>query len=233
MTPRLATNQNKQITWRWEGEAFGETDAREDIDGDGNTTTINLRFPGQYYDKETGLHYNWFRDYNPQTGRYRQSDLIGLDGGLNTYGYAYQNPVMYVDPDGLDTYVVNRKIGGDTARPKGRWSWGAGYAHTYIVTTENGKITHTYSWGNIYDDGKTGWSKDRPEDMKAGQEAIDKGMAEEIGNESLDPYIERAYDDLKNNPNERWNLFDSCKHKAGDLLNAAINDLLEDACDCE
>ena len=106
MTPRLATNQNKQITWRWEGEAFGETEAQEDPDGDGNTTTINLRFPGQYYDKETGLHYNWFRDYNPQTGRYRQSDPIGLDGGLNTYGYAYQNPLMYYDPDGRVPLVL-------------------------------------------------------------------------------------------------------------------------------
>ena len=104
MTPRLATNQNKQITWRWEGEAFGETDAKEDPDGDGNTTTINLRFPGQYYDSETGLHYNWHRNYNPQTGRYRQSDLIGLAGGMNTYGYAYQNSLMYVDPMGLAVY---------------------------------------------------------------------------------------------------------------------------------
>ena len=116
MTPRLATNQNKQITWRWEGEAFGETNAKQDPDGDGNPTTINLRFPGQYYDKETGLHYNWFRDYNPQTGRYRQSDLIGLQGGLNTYGYAYQNSLMYYDPDGhVPTIFIRLVLAADDA----------------------------------------------------------------------------------------------------------------------
>jgi RHS repeat-associated protein len=60
----------------------------------------NHRFPGQYYDSETGLHYNLMRYYSPQTGRYITSDPTGLDGGLNTYGYAYQNPIMYYDPNG-------------------------------------------------------------------------------------------------------------------------------------
>ena len=59
-----------------------------------------MRFAGQYFDNETRLHYNYFRDYDPETGRYISSDPIGLAGGLNTYGYALQNPLTYVDPDG-------------------------------------------------------------------------------------------------------------------------------------
>jgi len=60
-----------------------------------------LRFPGQYFDRETNLAYNYFRDYDPSTGRYIQSDPIGLRAGLNTYGYGAQDPVRRIDPLGL------------------------------------------------------------------------------------------------------------------------------------
>jgi RHS repeat-associated protein len=61
----------------------------------------NIRFPGQYEDVETGLHYNYFRDYDPSLGRYVESDPIGLDGGLNTFAYAGSAPVRFSDPLGL------------------------------------------------------------------------------------------------------------------------------------
>jgi RHS repeat-associated protein len=78
----------------------------EDPDGDGQRLTLNLRFPGQYFDAETGLYYNYFRDYDLGTGRYIESDPVGLEGGLNTYGYSYQNPVLNIDPDGRFVWFV-------------------------------------------------------------------------------------------------------------------------------
>ena len=107
-TPRLATNSAGTKVWTWEGEAFGDTAASEDPDGDGTLTTVNLRFPGQYYDAETGLHYNWNRYYDPKLGRYITSDPIGIEGGLNTYSYVYNNPLRGIDPTGLMGYGTGK-----------------------------------------------------------------------------------------------------------------------------
>ncbi|MCP3669988.1 MAG: hypothetical protein GY814_06065, partial [Gammaproteobacteria bacterium] len=94
-TPRKATNEAGQAVWQWESEAFGNALPQS------SGIAVNLRFPGQYYDEETGLYYNYFRYYDPSTGRYVTSDPIGLRGGLNTYAYVGGNPVGWVDHYGL------------------------------------------------------------------------------------------------------------------------------------
>lgn len=71
----------------------------------GREVIYNMRFPGQYYQAETGLNYNYFRDYDPATGRYVESDPIGLKAGVNTYSYASNNPVSRRDPLGLDDSI--------------------------------------------------------------------------------------------------------------------------------
>jgi len=100
-TPRVITDQQQRVVWRWENqEPFGNSPPEENPSGLGEFT-FPLRFSGQYFDRETNTSYNYFRDYDPATGRYVQSDPIGLAGGLNTYGYANQNPLSFVDPSGL------------------------------------------------------------------------------------------------------------------------------------
>jgi RHS repeat-associated protein len=98
-TPRVITNETGTTLWQWDGEAFGNTPPNENPSGAGNFT-FNLRFPGQHFDAETNLNQNYFRDYDPATGRYIESDPIGLMGGLNTFLYVDSNPLGKVDPTG-------------------------------------------------------------------------------------------------------------------------------------
>jgi RHS repeat-associated protein len=129
--PWVITNTANQIRWRWDTSPFGELPANQNPAGLGNFA-FNLRFPGQYRDAETGLFYNTFRDYDPQTGRYVQSDPIGLAGGINPYLYGRGSPLSYVDPLGLETAVIY-----------GRPSAGNPFGHVAIAFSGEG----VYSFG--------------------------------------------------------------------------------------
>jgi len=124
-TPQALTNEAGTVVWTAQYDPFGKATVNEDPDGDGNSVTLNVRFPGQYYDQETGLHYNYFRYYDPSIGRYTRVDPIGLsvgsglvevtDGqvmplssseqllvGLNhPYTYVDNNAINFIDPLGL------------------------------------------------------------------------------------------------------------------------------------
>lgn len=95
-TPRKITNPTgNTVVWRWDPDTFGTASPSV------ATISYNLRFTGQYYLPESGLYYNSFRDYDPQTGRYIESDPIGLRAGINTYAYVQDNPISRTDPSGL------------------------------------------------------------------------------------------------------------------------------------
>jgi len=101
-TPRLITDTANTPVWRNDqADPFNAGAPYDDPGNTGQHFVFNLRFPGQYYDQETGLAYNYFRDYDATTGRYVQSDPIGLMGGINTYTYVGGDPVSYADPLGL------------------------------------------------------------------------------------------------------------------------------------
>lgn len=100
-TPRLVADSAGAAVWRWDqAEPFGVNVPDENPSGLG-AFEFPLRFPGQYADKETGLYYNYFRDYDAGIGRYVQSDPIGLLADLNTYGYARSSPLVLSDALGL------------------------------------------------------------------------------------------------------------------------------------
>jgi len=95
-TPQKLLNQSGVVVWSATYDSFGKAT----VDA-ASTVSNNLRFPGQYEDGETGLHYNWMRYYDPLRGRYVTSDPIRLLGGVNFYIYVGGNPLAGIDPKGL------------------------------------------------------------------------------------------------------------------------------------
>ena len=106
-TSQILTDSNGLVVWHGDYQPFGEVNTV--VNSIGN----DFRFPGQYYDSETGLHYNHHRYYDPSTGRYISADPIGLDGGdVNIYSYAGQNPINATDPEGL--FIVPMMVSPNT-----------------------------------------------------------------------------------------------------------------------
>ena len=98
--PQKITDIDGDTAWSATYTSFGSATIEQS-----SIITCNLRFPGQYFDAETGLHYNYFRYYDPSTGRYLRPDPIGLIGGINLYAYTNENPINKDDSLGLNTYI--------------------------------------------------------------------------------------------------------------------------------
>ncbi len=100
-TPQKMTAVNGLVVWAAKYSSFGKAEVDP-----GSGVENNLRFPGQYFDGETGLHYNMHRYYDPETGRYLTPDPIGLAGGINPFVYANNNPINLIDPLGLYCKII-------------------------------------------------------------------------------------------------------------------------------
>lgn len=135
-TQRVLTDVGQAVAWAASYTPFGEAFVETEVVGN------NLRFPGQYYDEESGLHQNWHRYYDPRLGRYLRSDPIGLSDGPNKYSYVHQNPLTYYDPNGESAirgaWWVGTRIGSGI-------NWGI------RTTTGKGLGTHIYHWTNSDD----------------------------------------------------------------------------------
>lgn len=205
-TPTVLSNSQGTTVWSMQHVAFGQAWINNDPDGDGIAVEFNQRFPGQYYDQETGLNYNYYRDYDPSLGRYIQSDPIGLRGGLNTYAYVGANPVNYIDPYGESaTAAVGGWIGTDTAIPDptdAAWPKWVGYGAALGGAALLDWLI--YNNENSNDDGGQ-CPEGSPDDKKLSNGEIDK-----LKDAGFDPH------DLK--PKKGGSKFDLFKDKNGNII---------------
>lgn len=137
-TPRLVIDPaREQVVWTWAltGEAFGNEAPNEDPDGDGSAFVFDLRFPGQRYDAASELNYNYFRDYDPNVGRYSQSDPIGLFNSNSTYSYVDANPSIFRDSLGLFRCGAGQRV---------EWRWKRGIPRWQCVASANPSGRYPY-----------------------------------------------------------------------------------------
>ena len=164
-TPRVIRDDSNQVVWQLPFSPFGEIkpsgplqsvsttvngSAQTQIRATQPSITFNLRYPGQYFDSESNLNYNFFRTYNQNTGRYTQFDPIGLAGGPNGYLYAGASPLSRIDPWGLADFPVIFNGGAGTlwvVPPGGTSAEGFPAGNNTTLASRGAWAPGTYTYG--------------------------------------------------------------------------------------
>ncbi|MCB1195691.1 RHS repeat-associated core domain-containing protein [bacterium] len=197
------------------------------------TAENDIRFSAKRYNSDISLSYFGARYYDALTGRFISRDPMEYIDGPNMYILATNNPLFWIDPWGLDTYYVNRKLGGD--EPVGSYVL---FSHTFIATTDKqGNLQNTYSWGNDVRDLKTPtkFFKNAPNDIVAAKKALKKGFALKAWGKELDSFIEAEYQETQkpNHPSRHpWAVDSCCKHEANNLIENAKEKMGQSAGRC-
>jgi RHS repeat-associated protein len=205
------------------GDSIGSYDAQERWAGYslfGN----RFLFTGREWLSDLKLYDYRNRMYQPELGRFLQPDPKDFAAGdYNLYRYCHNDPVNKSDPTGLDTYQQNRDFDGLGGGVFYQSNFNIG-THSFTFTTNpDGSIAHTYSWGNTGND--RGWHMDHSVDRKAAEQAMTLPcfLQNKVGDSTLDPYIQKAFDQLNKKENEHQNLgvARNCKWEATNLLHLA------------
>jgi RHS repeat-associated protein len=181
-SPKLITRSgDNAVMWRWDQDPFGTTQPNQNPNAQG-TFAYNLRFPGQYFDAETGLSYNYFRDYDPQVGRYIESDPVGLKGGINTYAYVYDSPIDQVDPYGLWVKICARWLGNEKSR-----------STTRLNPTRHDYLDVSGQSVGFYADGNPAWKQGV---VRTGNETDRSSCKLLCGDDKFDAYVLAAAQEI-------------------------------------
>jgi RHS repeat-associated protein len=225
-TPRVITDDSRIRVGFHHYFPFGE----EWSINDGAQEGERKKFTGHERDTDiagaaTGLDYMHARYYRAGVGRFLSVDpKVDIQKAMqqpqtwNRYSYVENSPVTAIDPDGRETYRIRRIINGEKALHRVN-----PFSHSFIATTLG--VIHTYSWGNTPDQNTmNSWNKDRREDLVATLDAINNNNAELIGDDSLDPYIKKAFDLLKadkRSNHRNCGVILNCKTEAAALIEKA------------
>lgn len=182
-------------------------------------------FAGGLYDADTKLVRFGARDYDPETGRWTSKDPIGFVGGdTNLFGYTLNDPINFVDIIGTKVWKVNRTIGGIEGKSSSN-----PITHTFIAVTDaSGEVIATYSYGGDKGPlGLAGWDPSADGDITAAKEALANGDAFLVGEDNLNSFVQKAFEEIKDERTPYALGINNCKHNAKRLLDRAY-ELLEE-----